>query len=113
MSLQINIRRAGSTTILDLEGPLVLGPPQQELRNAVEELVGNGARRLALNLAAVSYMDSSGIGELVRTFTTLRREGGRSVLFAPNKQVMMLLKMVRLDSVLDVVADEAAAVASD
>lgn len=111
--MQINIRRAGSTTVLDLEGPLLLGAPQQELRQTVEEIVGNGARRLAINLAGVSYMDSSGIGELVRTFTTLRREGGRSILFAPNKQVKMLLKMVRLDTVLDIAEDEAAAIAGD
>lgn len=110
--MQINIRMAGSTTILDLEGPLVLGPPQQELRQVVEEVVGNGARRLAINLTGVSYMDSSGIGELVRVFTKLRKEGGRSILFAPNKQVMMLLKMVRLDTVLEIVGDEAAALAS-
>lgn len=109
--MQINIRRAGSTTILDLDGPLLLGTPQQELRHTVEEVVANGARRLAINLAGVSYMDSSGVGELVRTFTALRRGGGRSILFAPNKQVMMVLKMVRLDSVLDIVVDEAAALA--
>ncbi len=111
--MQINIRRAGSTTILDLTGPLVLGAPQQDLRRAVEEVIANGARRLAINLGGVSHMDSSGIGELVRTFTLVRREGGRSILFAPNKQVLMLLKMVRLDSVLDIVDDEAAAVAGD
>jgi anti-sigma B factor antagonist len=113
LRVQINIRRAGSTTVFDLEGPLLLGAPQQELRQAVEEVVGNGTRRLAINLAGVSYMDSSGIGELVRTFTTLRKEGGRSVLFAPNKQVKMLLKMVRLDTVLDIAEDEAAALAGE
>ena len=111
--MQIHIRRAGSTTILDLEGPLLLGAPQQDLRRAVEELVVNDSKKLAINLAGVSYMDSSGIGELVRTFTTLRKAGGRSVLFAPNKQVMMLLKMVRLDTVLDIAEDEAAALARD
>lgn len=111
--MQIQIRRAGSTTILDLEGPLLLGTPQQDLRRTVEELVANGAKKLALNLGGVSYMDSSGIGELVRTFSSLRKAGGKSVLFAPNKQVMMLLKMVRLDTVLDIVADEATAVARE
>lgn len=111
--MQINIRRAGSTTILDLNGPLLLGAPQQDLRHAVEEVIGNGALRLAINLAGVPYMDSSGIGELVRTFTQLRKQGGRMILFAPNKQVLMLLKMVRLDTVLDIVDDEAAAVVGD
>jgi anti-sigma B factor antagonist len=111
--VQIVIRRAGSTTILDLEGPLLLGTPQQDLRHTVEELVANGTKKLALNLAGVSYMDSSGIGELVRTFTTLRKAGGSSVVFSPNKQVMMLLKMVRLDTVLDIAADEAAALSRE
>ncbi len=111
--MQINIRRAGSTTILDLDGPLLLGSPQQDLRRVVEELVDDGARRLAINLAGVSFMDSSGIGELVRVFTKLRKDGGRSILFAPNKQVRMLLKMVRLDTVLEIADDEAAALAAN
>jgi anti-sigma B factor antagonist len=112
-AVQIVIRRAGSTTILDLDGPLLLGTPQQDLRRTVEELVANGTKKLALNLSGVSYMDSSGIGELVRTFTTLRKAGGSSVVFAPNKQVMMLLKMVRLDTVLDIAPDEAAALSRE
>jgi anti-anti-sigma factor len=107
--VQILIRRAGSTTILDLEGPLLLGTPQQDLRRTVEELVGNGAKKLALNLAGVSYMDSSGIGELVRTHSSLRKAGGKALMFAANKQVTMLLKMVRLDTVLDIVPDESTA----
>jgi anti-sigma B factor antagonist len=111
--VKISVRSAGSSTILDLDGPLLLGPPQQDLRRTVEDLIGNGMKRLAINLAGVSYMDSSGIGELVRTFTGVRKVGGRCVLYAANKQVRMLLKMVRLDTVLKVVEDETAALAQD
>lgn len=111
--MNISVRSAGSNTVLDLDGPLLLGPPQQELRKTVEELLGNDVKRLAINLGGVPYMDSSGIGELVRTYTGLRKIGGRCVLFAANKQVLMLLKMVRLDTVLKVVDDETAALAQD
>ncbi|HEV2386666.1 MAG TPA: STAS domain-containing protein [Candidatus Acidoferrales bacterium] len=110
--MKIQLRRAGSTTILDLDGPLSLGPPQQELRREVEGLMAAGAKLLAINLAGVAYMDSSGIGELVRTYTVLRQAGGKCVLFAANKQVMMLLKMVRLDTVLPMAPDETAALAA-
>ncbi len=111
--MRIGIRRAGSTTILDLEGPLLLGAPQQDLRRTVEELAANDTKRIALNLSGVTHMDSSGIGELVRAFTTMRNNGGRLLLFAPNKQVVMLLKMVRLDTVLEIASDEAAALARE
>lgn len=111
--MKLSIRSAGSSTILDLDGPLLLGAPQQDLRRAVDELIGNGVKRLVINLTGVSYMDSSGIGELVRTFTGLRKAGGRCVFYGVNKQVLMLLKMVRLDTVLKIVEDETAALGQD
>lgn len=79
----------------------------------MEELAANETKRIAVNLAGVSHMDSSGIGELVRAFSTMRNNGGRLVLFSPNKQVVMLLKMVRLDTVLEIASDEAAALARE
>lgn len=111
--MKITVRNVGSHSVIDLDGALILGTPQQDLRKTVEELLANGAKRLAINLGAVPYMDSSGIGELVRTFTSLRKIGGRCVLFAANKQVLMLLKMVRLDTVLKVVEDETSALAQE
>jgi len=70
-----------------------------------------GSNHLAVNLAGVTDLDSSGIGALVRAFTTLKRAGGKCTFFSPNKRVLMLLKMVRLDGVLDIVEDEATALA--
>ena len=109
--MNISIRKAGPATILDIEGPLKLGQTQEEFRNQFDKLVEAGTTHVAVNLAGVTDLDSSGIGALVRAFTTLKRAGGKCTYFAANKRVLMLLKMVRLDSVLDLAEDEATALA--
>jgi anti-sigma B factor antagonist len=107
--VNIGIRKAGRATILDLDGPLKLGEAEESFRNQIQQLVDAGTTHVAVNLAGVTELDSSGIGALVRAFTTLKRAGGKCTYFAPNKRVIMLLKMVRLDTVLDLAADEATA----
>jgi len=107
--LNINIRKAGRATILDLEGPLKLGEAEESFRNQIQQLVDGGSTYIAVNMAGVTELDSSGIGALVRSFTALKRAGGKCTLYAPSKRVMMLLKMVRLDSILDLAEDEATA----
>lgn len=107
--MNISIRKAGPATILDLEGPLKLGEAEEAFRNQVQQLLDAGSTHVAVNLSGVSELDSSGIGALVRAFTTLKRAGGKCTFFAPSKRVMMLLKMVRLDSILDLADDEATA----
>jgi anti-sigma B factor antagonist len=107
--VNIGIRKAGRATILDLDGPLKLGEAEESFRNQIQQLVEAGTTYVAVNLAGVTELDSSGIGALVRAFTTLKRAGGKCTYFAPNKRVIMLLKMVRLDTVLDLAADEATA----
>lgn len=109
--MSIRIRTAGPATILDVDGPLKLGPTQEAFRDQVQKLIDAGSTHVAVNLANVTDLDSSGIGALVRAFTTLKRAGGKCTFFSPNKRVQMLLKMVRLDSVLDLVDDEATALA--
>jgi anti-anti-sigma factor len=109
--LSIRIRTAGPATILDLDGPLKLGPSQEEFRDQVQKLIDAGSTHVAINLAGVSDLDSSGIGALVRAFTTFKRTGGKCTFFSPTKRVLMLLKMVRLDTILDLVDDEASALA--
>lgn len=109
--VNIGIRKAGNATILDLDGPLKLGDAEEVFRNQVQQLLDNGTTHIAVNLAGVTELDSSGIGALVRAFTTLKRAGGKATYFAANKRVMMLLKMVRLDSILDLAEDEATALA--
>jgi anti-sigma B factor antagonist len=88
---------------------LKLGPSQEAFRDQVQKLIDAGSTHVAVNLAGVTDLDSSGIGALVRAFTTLKRAGGKCTFYSPNKRVQMLLKMVRLDSVLDLVDDEATA----
>jgi len=109
--VQINIRKAGRATILDLNGPLKLGEAEELFRDQIQGLVSSGSTYIAVNLSGVTDLDSSGIGALVRSFSTLKRAGGKCTFFAPTKRVVMLLKMVRLDSVLDLVEDEASALA--
>ena len=101
--LKIVIRKAGAATILDLSGPLRLGDGEEDLRAQIQSLVDSGAANAAVNLAGITHLDSSGIGALVRSFATLKRAGGKCTFFAPTKQVLMLLRMVRLDTVLDIV----------
>ena len=109
--MNIDIRKAGPATILDLVGPLKLGEAEESLRNEIQRLLDSGTTHVAVNLSGVTALDSSGIGALVRSFTTLKRAGGKCTFFAPSKQVLMLLKMVRLDTILDLAEDEATALA--
>jgi len=109
--LNISIRKAGRATILDLDGPLKLGDAEESFRNQVQQLIDAGSTHVAVNMAGVTELDSSGIGALVRSFTSLKRAGGKCTFYAPSKRVMMLLKMVRLDSILDLAEDEATALA--
>ena len=107
--VNINIRKAGKATILDLDGALKLGDAEESFRNQIQQLVDSGATHVAVNLAGVTELDSSGIGALVRSFTTLKRAGGKCTYYAPSKRTMMLLKMVRLETILDLAEDEATA----
>lgn len=109
--LIVSIRKAGSITILDLSGPLRLGESEQVFRQHMEDLLTQGIRQIAVNLAGVPQMDSSGIGSIVRAFTQVKKAGGRCTFVAPTKVVLQLIQMVRLDSVLDILPDEAALLA--
>jgi anti-sigma B factor antagonist len=109
--MEIQIRKAGNATILDLSGPLRLGEAEAMFRENIQKLLDAGTPHVAVNLAGVTELDSSGIGALVRSFSTIKRAGGKCIYYAPTQRVRMLLKMVRLDSVLDLVDDEAAALA--
>jgi anti-anti-sigma factor len=109
--VNIRIRKAGPATILDLDGALKLGEAEEAFRDQVQQLMDTGSTHVAVNLASVTELDSSGIGALVRAFTAFKRAGGKCTFFAANKRVMMLLKMVRLDTILDLAEDEATALA--
>jgi anti-sigma B factor antagonist len=107
--LKVGIRRAGRVTILDLDGSLRLGESEDSVREPLQQLIDGGCNRVAFNLTNLTDLDSSGIGVLMRWFISLNRAGGKSTFFGANSRVRMLLKMVRLDTVLDLVADEATA----
>lgn len=109
--MKINIRRAGRVTILDLDGALKFGPAEDDFREHVQQLMTAGPAYIAVNLARVTDLDSSGIGVLVRTFSSLQRAGGRCTFFSPSARVQMVLRMVHMDKVLDISEDEATALA--
>lgn len=108
--VDIQVRKAGDVTVLDLNGRLVLGE-EAKLTATVNELFAAGERYLAVNLAGVPIMDSSGIGSVVRAHTSAVRAGGRCRFFAPTKMVMQTLRMVRLETLLELCEDESAALA--
>jgi anti-sigma B factor antagonist len=108
----INIRTVDQVTILDLNGPFKAGEAEQAFRNSVGEVLSAGVTNLAVNLAGVSFLDSSGVGALVRIFSALKEKGGEFRLFGAPKQVASTLRMVRLDKVLGLAEDETAALAS-
>jgi anti-sigma B factor antagonist len=97
---------------VDVAGRITLGEGSSALRDLMRELVGKGQKKILLNLGEVSYIDSSGIGELVSGFTTVTNSGGQLKLLNLNKRVKDLLQITKLYTVFDVHEDEAGAVRS-
>ena len=112
MSMKSNTRQVNGITIVDLSGRITLGEGSVLLRDMVRDLVTKGQRKILLNLGDVTYIDSSGIGELVSAFTTVRNQGGELKLLNLTKKVHDLLQITKLYTVFDVKDDEAAAVAA-
>src|ERR1700726_2956526 len=112
MSLTIGTREVSHVTILDIQGRIILGPEIGELRNAVRDLVAQGKKKIILNLAHVDYLDSSGVGELVACFTTLRNAGGELKLLNLTQKVHDVLHVTKLYTVFDIKDDEFTAVKS-
>jgi anti-sigma B factor antagonist len=95
---------------VDVAGRITLGEGSSALRDLVREMVGKGQKKILLNLGDVSYIDSSGIGELVSGFTTVTNNGGEMKLLNLNKRVKDLLQITKLYTVFDVHEDEAGAI---
>ena len=110
--LTINQRQAGDVTILDLSGRITIGEGSVQLREAVKELLGSGNKKILLNLGNVSYVDSSGIGELVSSYTTTSNQGGQLKLLNLGKKIKDLLMITKLLTVFQTFEDEQQAVAS-
>jgi anti-sigma B factor antagonist len=112
LKMQTATRQTGDITIVDVSGRITLGEGNVMLREIVRELIEHGNNKILLNLHDVGYVDSSGMGELVKTYTTVRNQGGQLKLLNPSKRVSDLLTMTRLAGVFDIQADEASAVQS-
>lgn len=112
MSATINTRQNGDVCVLDVSGRITLGEGSIVVREAVKKLVADGTKKIVLNLGNVTYIDSSGIGELVSAFTSVSNNGGSLKLLNLTKRVQDLLQITKLYTVFEVFDDEAAAVAS-
>jgi anti-sigma B factor antagonist len=112
VSIKLNTRQVGDVTVLDLAGRITLGEGSSTLRDSLKELVAKGEKKLLLNLGDVTYIDSSGIGELVSGFTTVTNGGGSLKLLGLNKRVKDLLQVTKLYTVFEAFEDEAEAVRS-
>jgi len=110
--MQSIVRNAGGVTILEIRGRITVDEGNLLIRELVRDQVAKGNKKLVLHLAGVDYIDSAGIGELVRTFSTLRREGGQMKLASVSPRVTDMLKATGLHSVFDVQKDEESAVRS-
>jgi anti-sigma B factor antagonist len=112
VKMQTNTRHIGDVTVLDISGRITLGEGNVMLREIVRELADKGNKKIVLNLGEVQYIDSSGVGELVKVHTTLRNQGGQLRLVNLNKRVNDLLQITRLSAVFDIERDEASAIRS-
>jgi anti-sigma B factor antagonist len=112
MPLKIDTREVSHVTILDIHGRIILGQEIHDLRDAVRGLIAEGKKKIILNLADVDYLDSSGVGELVGSFTTVRNAGGELKLLNLTPKVKDLLYVTKLYTVFDIKDDEFTAVKS-
>jgi len=109
MGLQITTREFGRVTVVDVIGKLTLSESRTQLRDLIHVLSGTGHRKLLLNLAGVEYVDSDGMGELVRCYTTVRQTGGEMKLAQVNRRVADLLQVTRLNTLFEIYSEEQAA----
>jgi anti-sigma B factor antagonist len=112
MSLKTSTRQMNGITIVDCGGRITLGEGSATLKDVVRELLSRGQKHILLNLGYVNYIDSSGIGELISAFTTVRRQGGDLKLLNLTKKIHDLLQITKLSTVFDVEDDEAGAIKS-
>ena len=112
MTMKASTRQVSGVTIVDMNGRITLGEGSVILREAVKDLIAKGQKKILLNLGDVTYIDSSGIGELVSAFTSVRNQGGELKLLNLTKKVHDLLQITKLYTVFDIKDDEASAVQS-
>ena len=108
----ITTREVSHVTIVDIHGRITLGDETGNLRDTVRKLISEGKKKIVLNLAHVDYIDSSGVGELVSSFTAVRNSGGELKLPSLTKKVQDILNVTKLYTVFDIKEDEFTAVKS-
>jgi len=110
--MQIEERGVGDVIVLDLKGKITLGEGDELLKDKVNSLVNQGHKKIVLNLADVPYIDSAGLGEVVRTYTTVSRQGGSLKLLNLTKRITDLLSITKLLTVFETFDSETEAVRS-
>ena len=110
--LNISERQVGDITILDMDGRITIGEGSVALRTAIRRLLEEGKKKILLNLAKVGYIDSSGIGELVSSYTAINKESGQLKLLNLTQKLQDLLTITKLLTVFDVYESEEEALAS-
>ncbi len=110
MTMKASTRQVDGVTIIDLSGRITLGEGSVVLRDTIRNSIGQGVKKIILNLGDVTYIDSSGIGELVSAYTSVRNQGGELKLLNLTKKVHDLLQITKLYTVFDVKDDEASAI---
>jgi anti-sigma B factor antagonist len=112
MSLKVHTREVSGITVLDLNGKITLGEEDTILRDAIRAQITQGAQKILLNLADVTYIDSAGLGELTGAFTSMKNRNGQLKLLNLTKRVHDLLQITKLYTVFDVFDDEKEAIGS-
>lgn len=112
MSFHIATREVSHVTIVDVNGRITLGDETERLRDTIRKLIADGKKKIILNLAQVDFIDSSGVGELVSSFTAVRNAGGDLKLLKLTKKVHDILNVTKLYTVFDIKDDEFTAVKS-
>ena len=111
-TLTINQRRSGDVVILDLVGRVTMGATNQQVQQSLRQLVAEGELNVVLDLGATTFIDSSGLGELVAGYSTLKRAGGRLALVRVSDRVMDLMTITKLYTVFDIYYSETEAIES-
>jgi len=112
MSMTISTRQVGGVTIVDIRGRIVLGEESASVRDVVCDLLSKGHKQILVNLGAVDYIDSMGLGSLVGAFVSVRKQGGELKLLNLTNKVTDVMQITKLYTVFDIMNDEAAGVNS-
>jgi anti-sigma B factor antagonist len=110
--MTITERKSGDVTIVDVEGKILLGEGDVQLKRKIDDLIERKETKLLLNLANVPYMDSGGLGEIVRSYTTVKRAGGELKLLNATKRISDLLTITKLITVFEIFEEESEALTS-